>query len=69
MGKELEEFVPNMIAAPKRNRSIFRLNRDTRFRNDKAPYKTNQGIYFWKGPHSRLESSGCYFHPEPRCFS
>lgn len=46
IGKELEEFVPNIIADPKINRSIFRLNRDTRFRNDKAPYKTNLGIFF-----------------------
>ena len=31
LGNRLKEISPNIVAAPKINKSIFRLNRDTRF--------------------------------------
>ena len=65
MGTRLRPLVPRIVAVPKINKSIFRINRDTRFSLDKSPYKTNLGIYFWEGPRSRMESSGFYFHLEP----
>ncbi|OGD18831.1 MAG: hypothetical protein A2Y69_06225 [Candidatus Aminicenantes bacterium RBG_13_59_9] len=68
MGLRLKEILPNIVAAPKINKSIFRLNRDTRFSPDKSPYKTNLGIYFWEGPRSRMESPGFYVHLEPPIF-
>ena len=68
MGQQLQAVVPGIIADPKVNRSIFRLNRDTRFSSDKTPYKTNLGIYFWEGKQNRLETSGFYFHIEPKLF-
>jgi uncharacterized protein (TIGR02453 family) len=65
MGERLRRVVPRIIAVPAVNKSIFRLNRDTRFSLDPSPYKTNLGLYFWEGPKSRMESAGFYFHLEP----
>jgi uncharacterized protein (TIGR02453 family) len=68
MGPRLRGISPNIVASPKVNKSIFRLNRDTRFSPDKSPYKPNLGIYFWEGPLSRMESPGFYVHLEPPKF-
>ncbi len=68
MGPGLGRISPNIVAAPKVNKSIFRLNRDTRFSKDKSPYKPNLGLYFWEGPLSRMESPGFYVHLEPPAF-
>jgi len=65
MGKRLKKIAPHIVAVPRVNKSIFRINRDTRFSLDPTPYKTNLGILFWDGDRSRLESSGYYFHLEP----
>ena len=65
MGPELSQLSPNIIADPRVNRSIFRINRDTRFSKDKTPYKTHLGIFFWEGNAPKLENSGYYLHLEP----
>ncbi len=65
MGESLKSIAPRLVAVPKVNGSIFRINRDTRFSLDPRPYKTNLGIYFWDGHRSRMESTGFYFHLEP----
>jgi uncharacterized protein (TIGR02453 family) len=65
MGARLRTICPRILAVPKVNKSIFRLNRDTRFGLDPSPYKTNLGLYFWEGGPSRMEASGFYFHLEP----
>src|SRR5512139_3318195 len=49
LGARLKTVVPGIIAVPAVNKSIFRINRDTRFSLDPAPYKTNLGLYFWDG--------------------
>ncbi len=57
MGARLRSVAPQIVAVPKINKSIFRINRDTRFSLDPSPYKTNLGIYFWDGieaPHGIL---------------
>ena len=36
-------------AEPKVGRSLFRINRDTRFAADKTPYKTHLDFLFWVG--------------------
>ncbi|MCB0738432.1 MAG: DUF2461 domain-containing protein, partial [Bacteroidetes bacterium] len=50
-------------------KAIFRIYRDTRFSNDKTPYKTNMGAHivaYSKKPHDR---AGYYLHIEPNnCF-
>jgi len=64
MGKKLAMLVPTINADPRTNKSLFRINRDTRFSSDKSPYKTNLGIVFWDGNMPRMESSVFYFHLE-----
>jgi uncharacterized protein (TIGR02453 family) len=65
MGARLKTIVPGIVAVPAVNKSIFRINRDTRFTLDPSPYKTNLGIYFWDGARSRMESAGFYLGLEP----
>jgi len=65
MGERLKTISPGIISVPKVNKSLFRINRDTRFSPDKSPYKTNLGILFWEGKGPRMECSGYYFHLEP----
>ena len=43
----------------------YRIYRDTRFSNDKTPYKTHIGIYICKGGKCS-GNAGYYFHIEPR---
>lgn len=65
LGERLREIVPEINADPRVNRSLFRINRDTRFSPDKRPYKTHAGIWFWEGHGKRMETSGFYVHIEP----
>ncbi len=65
MGERLTEISPDIKAVPKINKSLFRINRDTRFSPDKSPYKTHMGIFFWEGVRPRMECSGFYCHLEP----
>jgi uncharacterized protein (TIGR02453 family) len=65
MEKHLHELSPGIVADPRVNRSIFRIHRDTRFSNDKTPYKTHLGLWFWEGEGPRMECPGFYFHLEP----
>lgn len=65
MGERLRSIVPGVVAVPAVNKSIFRINRDTRFSLDPSPYKTNLGLYFWDGARSRMESAGFYVGLEP----
>jgi uncharacterized protein (TIGR02453 family) len=64
MGEKLRSHIPHIVAIPKVNKSLFRINRDTRFSPDKSPYKTNMGIFFWEGTRPRMECPGFYFHLE-----
>ncbi len=65
MGKLLKKIAPGVVADPRVNQSIFRINRDTRFSKDKTPYKTHLGIFLWEGEGKRMDNSGYYFHLEP----
>lgn len=64
MGEKLETIVPGIHAIPKINQSLFKIHRDVRFSNDKRPFKTNMGLWFWEGVARRMECSGFYFHLE-----
>ena len=59
-GKKMQKHLPNLVADPRINKSLFRLNRDVRFSKDKQPYKTHLGILFWEGPGKRMENPGYY---------
>jgi uncharacterized protein (TIGR02453 family) len=63
-------FAPEMGGDPKR--SMFRINRDIRFSDDKSPYKTNAGCWLHHrsasqrvGSEAKEGSAGFYFHLEP----
>jgi len=64
MGKKLRKIAPGVNAIPKINKSLFKINRDVRFSNDKSPYKTYMGIWLWEGGRKRMECSGFYLHVE-----
>lgn len=68
MGDVLREFAPNIQAIPQVDKSIFRLHRDVRFSKNKAPFKTNLGIFLWEGPAKKMECSGFYLGIEPKLF-
>ncbi len=65
LGRRLQDLAPGLHADPRVNRSLFRLQRDTRFSADKSPYKTHLGLWLWEGNGGRMECSGYYFHLEP----
>lgn len=66
--KNLATKAPGINFDPKK--SIFRINRDIRFSNNKDPYKTNIGASFISYRHNKKdEFPGLYIHIEPgNCF-
>lgn len=61
LGAVFTRKLPGLVADPRVNGSIFRVNRDTRFSRDKSPYKTRAGVYLWIGPGEKLACPGIYF--------
>lgn len=58
----MEKVAPEFEVNPKR--SMFRIYRDTRFSNDKTPYKTHVAAVFHLRGHWE-QSAGFYVHIEP----
>lgn len=54
-GERARRIYPELVYDARTNGagSMFRMNRDTRFSNDKSPYKTNLGFRFWLSPAER----------------
>lgn len=49
--------------------SLFRIHRDTRFSNDKTPYKTWSGARFFHARHKEIDAPSFYLHLQPgNCF-
>jgi uncharacterized protein (TIGR02453 family) len=49
--------------------SLFRIHRDTRFANDKTPYKTHAGARLFHVRHREVDSPSFYVHVQPgHCF-
>jgi uncharacterized protein (TIGR02453 family) len=67
---ELEKISPFFIADARPTRgSLFRIYRDTRFSNDKRPFKTHVGIHFSHSSGKDAHAPVFYLHLEPdRCF-
>jgi uncharacterized protein (TIGR02453 family) len=63
LADDLRPFAPDQIASPKV--SMFRINRDTRFSDNKAPYKTNVAAVFPTRGFGRTEGGGLYFSISP----
>jgi uncharacterized protein (TIGR02453 family) len=66
MGEHLMALEPTINFAPKINKSLFRIYRDTRRMGaNKAPLKHRIGVIFWQGGAKRLQSSSFYLHFSP----
>lgn len=64
---KMKKVDPTLIDLEPKN-CVFRINRDVRFSNNKAPYKTNFGASFSQGA-KKINCAGYYFHLEPGdCF-
>ena len=48
---DLAGLDPPLLAEPKLNRSLRRINRDVRFSKDKSPYNARLHMIFWTGGH------------------
>jgi len=60
---DFRAFAPELVASPKM--SLYRVYRDTRFSEDKTPYKTHVAASFpWRGL-QKHEGAGVYFHLAP----
>jgi len=63
MAGPLAEFAPHFRAEAKKvGGSLMRVFRDTRFGNDKSPYKTNIGIQFRHAQGKDIHAPGYYLH-------
>ena len=62
---ELKKLSPHFRAIPKKvGGSLMRVYRDTRFGNDKTPFKTNVGIHFRHELGKDVHAPGFYVHIE-----
>lgn len=64
-GEALRDLSPTVRAEPKVNGSILRINRDTRFSKDKAPYKEHLDFWFWDGTERASAVTGFYLRITP----
>lgn len=55
----LQRVHPGLVGDPRIGRSLFRINRDTRFGHDKTPYKTYADFLFWIGDGEPRRSPAC----------
>jgi uncharacterized protein (TIGR02453 family) len=63
---KLEKISPYMVADPRpMGGSLFRIYRDTRFSNDKRPYKTHAGMSFRHAKGRDVHGPFFYLHLEP----
>ncbi len=64
VGAQMAAFAPEYLTEPKR--AIFRIYRDTRFSNNKTPYKTAQGALFFRAELGKNEAAGFYLEVSPK---
>jgi len=63
LAADLREFAPDLVASPKA--SLYRIYRDTRFSENKAPYKTHVAAVFPCRDLPKHQGAGLYFHVSP----
>lgn len=58
LGERLKAISPDIEYDTRSNGSgsMMRIYRDTRFSDDKTPYKTNVAFAFWQGPRKKMEN-------------
>ena len=64
LGEEVEEFAPGFVIDPKK--VTYRIYRDTRFSNDKTPYKTHVAGIFAPSALPKHVGAAFYFHFSPQ---
>lgn len=64
IGAKMANVAPDLVAEPKINGSIRRINRDVRFSKDKRPYKDHLDISFWEGE-KQGSASSLFFRISP----
>jgi uncharacterized protein (TIGR02453 family) len=60
---DFRSFAPELMASPKA--SMYRIYRDTRFSDDKTPYKTHAAASFRHRDLPKHEGAGLYIHVAP----
>jgi uncharacterized protein (TIGR02453 family) len=63
LAEDFRELAPELVASPKL--SMYRIYRDTRFSENKAPYKTHVAAVFPPRGLPKHEGAGVYFHISP----
>jgi uncharacterized protein (TIGR02453 family) len=63
LGVDFRTFAPELVASPRV--SLYRIYRDTRFSENKAPYKTHVAAVFPTRGLAKHEGAGLYFHISP----
>ncbi len=63
IGGAIQTFAPELIVEPRR--AIYRIYRDTRFSNDKTPYKTHIAALFAPRGIPKHSGAALYFHISP----
>jgi uncharacterized protein (TIGR02453 family) len=58
------DFAPNHVRPAEK--SLFRIYRDTRFSNDKRPYKTHVAAWWTHTGLDKTSGAGFYFHVSPK---
>jgi uncharacterized protein (TIGR02453 family) len=58
------DFAPNHVRPAEK--SVFRIYRDTRFSNDKRPYKTHVAAWWTHMGLEKTSGAGFYFHVSPK---
>jgi uncharacterized protein (TIGR02453 family) len=63
LAEDFRTFAPELVASPRL--SIYRIYRDTRFSDNKTPYKTHVAAVFPTRGLQKHEGAGLYFHISP----
>jgi uncharacterized protein (TIGR02453 family) len=63
LGEDFRGFAPDLVASP--SSSMYRIYRDVRFSENKAPYKTHVAAMFPARGLPKHEGAGLYFHVSP----
>ncbi|MBI1353492.1 MAG: TIGR02453 family protein [Acidobacteria bacterium] len=64
LNEELARFAPDYRTDP--SKAVYRIYRDTRFSNDKSPYKTHAAASFYHRTLGKHVAAGYYFHFSPK---
>ncbi|MCC9608138.1 DUF2461 domain-containing protein [Blastopirellula sp. JC732] len=64
VGKKLARLSKALVAQPRINGSIYRINRDIRFSKDKTPYKDHLDCLFWEED-KKSSPSALFFRVSP----